>query len=1755
MKGKKKLLLLALALSMVTTSAFAFTACDDGSDPGENPEIEDPNTPKDPEDPETPGTHKHSWSEWETETAPTCTTEGVKIRYCTAEDCDESETGEIAIDPNAHRYSTDWHIDVPTEDAAGSAYKLCDYNSTHRQNVTLPALSNQSAYKSVETDGIVSRCVFNANGEDITFNAYDFSNVTVAQAVSLAFANNSKIFSSVITSTSTDYDKLGQSSSDGRQLGQSSVNIDLEFGFNYLHIVDRTEGVKETWYERLDNGEIFAVLKFIDRLGVESIKRDTDSRVENIFDNGYGFYITWDMHNHWDYGAGAFISYCYAWGMNNNENDFVESVETRNGKKVYKFTFSHYDPTYYSPEVGDDHLNFFSFEFTLDKNGVVDWADISNTTYANRIGATMGGNTTTTRTDFVNTPNGWRLVEKNELNATPQAKHKQQWTVTQRSVLGDGEQLPTMPYKYEDLLATSFDLEQVRVDADFKITSVIGPLAEEVTVNPTQGITIHIANIQPADKANLYIDEPQFFLRTVDEYGETVDTPIVSGGMGKNDGTVVGSYSPERFVIVLNPYVAGDLTLVIKTVKVEKVVVMHVPYAAPTEWDGSNAFSYDVLQKNEETLFDAEVESKYDHLNTVFHIYEGQELAFKSKVPHPAYQESRYTVSVSTDIENGYTLGTTNWKGDALTTFKASKAGVYTVTLTSAYSSSIQSTFEVRVAEAPTENELLGGVAYRGVDKNNNLITAAFDTNAQTVTVKFGVKDDGSFDEESVFSYAYTAATANSPAGIDVTYVSGAQTYEFEFEVTDGYNLYLVFVSSVGTKSYVYMYQNVKNQIVGNYALKSNNHPDQVTHTVNIAGTYYLEVKDVPVLDGVYAFWYSVNSIVKRVDCTVKDGVGYASVKLNLEEDDELLVYHPSAKGTYTISLFNNVESITLDQTTAQITVGQGALHLTATVGPDNASVKDVTWTSSDPSIATVNENGVVTGLKAGTVTITAISTQNSDAYATCTVTVTFNDVTELSVAPVGTTTSLKVGSTETVKLQATANSDASNKAVTWTSSDNSIATVTTTGGVVTLNPNRKTAGTVTITATSVSNPSVKATYVVQVVFVNATGISLDKTEAEVSGGTLQLTATVTPADASDKTVNWTSSDTDVATVDANGLVTINPNISGAGTVTITAASASNPAVTATCVITVTYGAPVSITVAEQEVNVSLSKTAQVHVTLKDANNETPSNTTLVYTYSEDGVVTVDQNGNVTVNPELRRAAAVTVTVKPVANDEISATFTVNVAYVPVTEFALQNEDDSAVTLTYGTYKNIKFVVTGADDKAPTLDGIDWSCDNESAIEYAYNSTTKNLSVSIKDGFKQSATVVLTGTSRDNPELTVQITLTFNYVAVQSVSFATTSKEFKLGIDTETSFTLTPVFNPTDASNKNVTWKSSNTGVSVAGGTVSINSSKFTTSTTVTITATSSDNSAAVATFTLNIVVVNIESIEAAQEELTLHAGENFFLESLVTVLPEKNSDSLTVTFSEEGFFTTDDIGSGTYYKATATGTVQLTFASKANSAVSKTITITIVRAQLEYDATKDVNEYTVYLTPNTGAPYTFIGEAGKNYTFTVPNAAKTQEGEFVNYLGTTSFSATAGNDGKIKFAVGTNYNFEGTSLTLTVKENKIADIKGDGTADNPFEIELEMTVPITGLEAGYTKNYQFAVLTIEEDGDYYWERTNNMLVIYFFTNADEVATGATSGKPVFNTYTTSTNPQALTAGTYYIRIHNNGFTTLTDVNFTLHKV
>ena len=361
------------------------------------------------------------------------------------------------------------------------------------------------------------------------------------------------------------------------------------------------------------------------------------------------------------------------------------------------------------------------------------------------------------------------------------------------------------------------------------------------------------------------------------------------------------------------------------------------------------------------------------------------------------------------------------------------------------------------------------------------------------------------------------------------------------------------------------------------------------------------------------SFWLIVPPIAYEngFTITVKDVRGGVFVK-------EVGSITLERKKFYTVSA--NVEistipvnSITLDLETLAMNTGDEAT-LTATILPEAASDKTMTWSSSNPDVATVDGEGHVTAVAAGTATIT-VTTTDGGQTATCAVTV------KEKVYPVETVTLDKealvlfVGETA-VALTATISPDnATNKNITWTSSDPNVATVDENGNVTAI-----AVGTATITVkTEDGNKTDECAVTVK---AHVASVSLDKTTLEMFVGDdpVALKATVAPDNASNKNVTWKSSDESVATVDADGKV----SAVAAGTATITVTT-TDGGQTATCAVTVknvvTYALKISPTTDDQPV-VIIGKELPFTLTLVTTTNGVSDegvNVTAVATWASSG--------------------------------------------------------------------------------------------------------------------------------------------------------------------------------------------------------------------------------------------------------------------------------------------------------------------------------------------------------------------------------------------------------------------------------------------------------------------------------------------------------------------------------------------------------
>ena len=529
------------------------------------------------------------------------------------------------------------------------------------------------------------------------------------------------------------------------------------------------------------------------------------------------------------------------------------------------------------------------------------------------------------------------------------------------------------------------------------------------------------------------------------------------------------------------------------------------------------------------------------------------------------------------------------------------------------------------------------------------------------------------------------------------------------------------------------------------------------------------------------------------------------------------------------------VTSITLDMNELSLKVGSSDV-LIATVKPDDATDKSVQWSSSDATVVKV-DNGKVTALKSGTAIITA---KAGSCSAECIITASID--TE-SITLDKSEMTLNVGETATLAASITP-ADATDQNITWTSSNTNVASVNN-GTVKALK-----AGTAIITAEC----SGKEAECVVIVLVPTDSVTLDKTSLELPvGDSYTLTATVKPDNAADKNVIWSSSDQSVASVTNGKVIALKK-----GTATITAECSGKKA---ECEVTVTV--PVSgISLDRSELSIAVGESTTLTATITPAD---ATDKTVTWASSKPDIASVDKG---TIKA-LKAGKAIITAECNGKKAECKVTVT-----VPITGISL---DKSELTLAVGEVSTLKATVTPSD---ATDKSITWTSSNTSVA-------------TVKDGtitaLKGGTTTIVAECSDKKAECEVTV-----IIPVTGISLDKT----ELSIEVEKTATLTATITPADATDKTITWTSSNpTVATVTEGKIAALKGGITM-----ITAECSGKKAECKV----TVTVPVTGIFLDKNELSIAVGETSTLKATVT--PSNATDkSISWSSSDAGIVNVDD--------------------------------------------------------------------------------------------------------------------------------------------------------------------------------------------------------------------------------------------------------
>lgn len=430
--------------------------------------------------------------------------------------------------------------------------------------------------------------------------------------------------------------------------------------------------------------------------------------------------------------------------------------------------------------------------------------------------------------------------------------------------------------------------------------------------------------------------------------------------------------------------------------------------------------------------------------------------------------------------------------------------------------------------------------------------------------------------------------------------------------------------------------------------------------------------------------WSSSNTGVATVDANgmvTATGPGNASITATAEGKNDV--------ATITVTQAP-VASVSITPSPLSMSVGQST-GLTALVRDDAGNLlsgRTVAWSSSNTAVATISPSGVVTAVAAGTTTITATSEGKSGS---ATVTVTNFAVATVNVQPQSNT--IIQGSS--VQLSATLTdvngAPATNRAVSWSSSNNSIATVNSSGLV-----SGVAVGSVTITATSEGKTG-SATVTVQpkpvaTVTVTPATVSLNP------GQTAPLNVVLkdqSGAVLTGRTIAWTTSNSAVATVSSTGTVTA----VGGGTATITATSEGK---SGTSVVTVTLIPVGSVAVSPTSASIPATTTLGLNVVVKDINGTVVTDRVVTWTSSNTSAATVSSSGVVT-------GVAIGTATITATSETKSGTATVTVTQAPVSSVSVTPQTPSVVI---GTTTLLAAIPRDANGVVLTGRAVTWSSSN-----------------------------------------------------------------------------------------------------------------------------------------------------------------------------------------------------------------------------------------------------------------------------------------------------------------------------------------------------------------------------------------------------------------------------------------------------------
>lgn len=642
--------------------------------------------------------------------------------------------------------------------------------------------------------------------------------------------------------------------------------------------------------------------------------------------------------------------------------------------------------------------------------------------------------------------------------------------------------------------------------------------------------------------------------------------------------------------------------------------------------------------------------------------------------------------------------------------------------------------------------------------------------------------------------------------------------------------------------------------------------------------------------------WSSTKESVATVTGGKITAVGKGETTILCESESSGTKMVPSIN----VTVRNKLTSIAFESKNTYINVG-GTKQMNVIFNPDNDVNKNVTFKSSDTSVFTVDAKGIITGVSVGTAILTCVSEDLGEGNViSCVVNVTSTATPATDFVLTPAEGIVYVGGTLQIEKVFTP-VDATNQYVTWDSSDKSKADVSANGLVTGIAETGDSDITITAVYTDTPDnvPWVRTCKIkVQKAPIYATDFDVTPaTQNIVVGEKFNVTPVFTPADTTNKNVDYQSLDEGVVTVDEKGVVTG----VGAGDAVIQCQSEDGGFI-ATCAVHVDNAIEFSLSPATREIAVGKS------FKLKKITNPANANKTAVWSTSNANIATVDSSGKVTA----KRIGSCTITCTLTKYNQ-SAKCKVKVAKL-----------NSTVSL---EKKNIRIGV----GQTYRLNKTVWS-NNSSLPKVSWKSSNKRV-VTVNSGGKLTGKRVGLATVTVTTNDAVHAKATCKVRVIQRVTGISLSSDY-IVCYVGRSKKLNVKYRPANATIKKVKWTSGNS--SIARVTASGKIRGIAEGDTY-VTATATDGSNKKARCYVKVLdAVPATSIVVAQSDLTMKKGDSAKLS--YRVLPDNTSDDLDFASDNKRVAKVNNKG-----KVTAVGTGNAVITILATSGVSSTVNVNVV--------------------------------------------------------------------------------------------------------------------------------------------------------------------------------------------------------------------